>query len=213
MKSQNKSISLGFSNKRLNPGTHICLIYRDEKERQEIVSKFLRSGLINHEKIGYFTDIMAVNELTQWCKEMGIEIPVSDDPHHQQFEITSALNHYCPHGQFTPQHALDAMCQYYEVSVKEGFSGVRVTGETSWLFKSKGISGTEQFIIYEAMLNKALKKHPVLTMCQYDANLISGAELFDVLQVHPFMIVHGQIVENPTYLKPDEFIQLYKNRT
>ena len=43
-------------------------------------------------------------------------------------------------------------------------------------------------------------------MCQYDARLFDGATLFKVLQIHPFMVAQGQVVRNPYYLRPEEFL-------
>ena len=210
MNTKTKSITLGFTNKRFQPGVHICFIYRDEQERQKVIAKFLKSGYENHEKIGYFTDIMTVDELIKWVNEIGIDLSASSD--NKQFVIKQAVDHYCPDGCFIPQNSLNAMGQYYDDAKKEGFSGARVTGETSWQAKFKKIQGIDQFIIYETLLNKLLKKHPVTTMCQYDAKLFSGAEIFDILQVHPYMIVHGQVVENPAYLRPDEFLKVVQSR-
>ena len=41
--------------------------------------------------------------------------------------------------------------------------------------------------------------------CQYDARLFNGGTLYHVLQVHPFMIVKGQVMENPFHIRPKEF--------
>jgi len=41
-------------------------------------------------------------------------------------------------------------------------------------------------------------------MCQYDARIFYGANLFKVLQVHSYMIAQGQVVRNPYYAKPEE---------
>ena len=39
-----------------------------------------------------------------------------------------------------------------------------------------------------------------------DARRFDGATILDVLRVHPMMIVHGQIVRNPYYTRPSEFL-------
>ena len=55
-------------------------------------------------------------------------------------------------------------------------------------------------------LNTITDTFPYMGMCQYDARLFDGASLFKVLQVHPFMIAQGQLVRNPFYIKPEEFL-------
>jgi hypothetical protein len=66
--------------------------------------------------------------------------------------------------------------------------------------------GSERFLEYEAMLNTVSVPFPHFGMCQYDARRFDGATLYKVLQVHPFMVAHGQIVQNPFYVKPEEFL-------
>lgn len=208
MCSKERKISLGFSKLPFNAGLHICLIYRDEKERRSIISKFLASGYEADEKIGYFTDIMTPIELKKWFQEIGIEIP--RDSQQKQIVISPAKEVYCPTGKFVHQEMLKRLSSYYDQSIKEGFCGARVTGDTTWL--SERIPGVNDFMEYEACINQALAKHPVTVMCQYDVNQFDGGTLFDILSVHPFMVVHGQIVKNPSYLKPEEFLQEYHNR-
>jgi hypothetical protein len=62
--------------------------------------------------------------------------------------------------------------------------------------------GSERWLEYEALLNTLPTSFPRLGMCQYDARRFDGAALFKVLQVHPYMIAHGQIVWNPCYASP-----------
>ncbi|MBF0539523.1 MAG: hypothetical protein HQL03_14855, partial [Nitrospirae bacterium] len=55
--------------------------------------------------------------------------------------------------------------------------------------------------------NKLVLDYPFSALiCQYDAKMYSGATIFDVLSVHPFMVVKGQILRNPYYVPPDEFL-------
>jgi hypothetical protein len=34
----------------------------------------------------------------------------------------------------------------------------------------------------------------------------------DVLSVHPVMIINGQLVNNPYYVEPEEFLKKFKER-
>lgn len=203
MCSKNKDISLGFTNKRFQPGIHMCLLYRDETERREIISKYLQAGIQDNEKIDYFADIMTPEELQGWLKELGIELP--KDPINSQVTISPAVDVYCPHGTFVTNDMLQVLRDCYDGSIEKGYSGARVTGETTWT--TTDIPGIEHFIEYEAMINDAIKKHPVTVMCQYDVSRFDGGALFDILQVHPLMVVHGQIVNNPAYIGPKVFLE------
>ena len=75
-----------------------------------------------------------------------------------------------------------------------------------------GTPGSDRLMEYEALVNNVLKTHPITAVCQYDANRFSGATIVDVLKVHPMMIVRGQIVRNPYYMKPEDFLKDFRER-
>jgi len=47
---------------------------------------------------------------------------------------------------------------------------------------------------------------PITVVRQYDAQRFDGAKLYDILSVHPMMIVHGQVVRNPYYVEAEVFL-------
>ena len=107
-------------------------------------------------------------------------------------------------GSFDPRKMIDSMPSRYDSAKKAGFSGTRSCGEMTWALK--GISGSDRLLEYEALINTIDNPFPHSGMCQYDARLFDGATIFKILQVHPYMIAHGQIVRNPFYIKPQEFM-------
>lgn len=75
-----------------------------------------------------------------------------------------------------------------------------------WPGPLRGIPGSEKLIEYESRLNLLVEQNPITLICQYDANRFDGATIYDVLNVHPMMIVRGQVVRNPYYVPPAEFL-------
>jgi hypothetical protein len=197
-----RQVRMGFTDERFPVGTHMCLIYDNDDERRTVIGKYLEAGLREEEKVAYFTDTTPA-EVTAWLTEAGID--TSDYVKANRFSVTDAEEIYCPNGCFVPQEMLDLFRTFHRTAFEEGCAGGRVTGETSWTLK--GIPGSDRFMEYEALLNDVLAAHPVATVCQYDARRFSGKSIFDVLQVHPMMIVHGQIVRNPCYVRPEEFLK------
>ena len=84
-----------------------------------------------------------------------------------------------------------------------GYAGGRLTGEMSWALKH--IPGSDRLIEYEGRINDLLKTYPLTAICQYDTRRFDGATIFEVLSVHPIMIVHGQIMRNPFYVPPNQY--------
>lgn len=194
---------MGFTKETFPAGTHMCLIYSKENERRKIIGKFIESGIIGKERVSYFADVMKPEEVREWLLNMGIELPDEN-----RFSILVAENTYCPNGVFLPDKMLNTLRQFYEQAREEGYPNARVSGEMSWALK--GIPGSERLMEYEALVNDVLVTHPVTAICQYDANKFNGATILDVLKVHPMMVVHGQIVRNPYYMKPQDFLKDYK---
>ena len=104
------------------------------------------------------------------------------------------------YGLILPQAVLDNMVARYAMAREAGYSGSRVCGEMTWALR--GIPGSDRLLEYEIGINLVHDAFPHVGMCQYDARLFDGATLFKVLQVHPYMIAHGQIVWNPCYASP-----------
>ncbi len=198
MNDQRQDMDLAFNIEHLPESPHMCLIYDSEEQRQKMVSEYLAAGLAHGEVVRYAADETSPEQIRSWILEMGVEIP-PDAP----FGVLKAESFYCPQGQFEPQQVIDGMLPRYEQYKKAGYHGIRTCGEMTWSLK--GIPGSERLLEYEVLLGTIGGDFPHSGMCLYDARRFDGAMLFKVLQVHPYMIAHGQLVRNPYYLKPEEF--------
>jgi len=185
---------------------HLCLIYDNEEQRREIVTRYLAAGLMRGEIVRYFADTTDPDDIRAWLSEMGL-VPRDDD----SFRIIKAESAYCPSGSFVPQQVIDNAVARYAMAREAGYSGSRACGEMAWALK--GIPGSDRLLEYEVGLNLVHDDFPRVGMCQYDARLFDGAMLFKVLQVHPYMIAQGQIVRNPFYVKPEEFMAKLRENT
>ncbi len=194
---------MGFTAEQFPAGTHMCMIYNNEKERRLIISKYIEGGLSTGEKVSYFADEMLPGQVRDWLAEMGIELPDSEKS--DNFSIKSTAETYHPTGIFDPEEMLNNLKLFYELAKEENYHACRVTGEMSWVLK--GIPGSERLMEYEAKVNDTLVKYPITALCQYDANKFDGATILETLKVHPYMIVHGQIVKNPYYMKAEDFFR------
>lgn len=191
----NKAISLGFCAGTYPVGTHICLVYRDEQERRRIVRRFVESGLIDDEQVFYFADTTDKPAVDSWLKEMDIDTAACT--HASALELGRALTTYCPNGSFDPNEMTETLRQTYTSSKSGGFAHSRVSGEMSWALHE--LPGSERLVEYERMVNDVMETHPITAMCQYDANRFDGDTIFRAMQVHPYMVMGGQIVRNPYY--------------
>ena len=195
MSHETKSISVGFCPEHFEQGTHMCLVFRDEADRRKIVSRFVESGIAESERVYYFADTVKPTEVVGWLESLDVD--VSDAVAASELTVAEALATYCPDGTFDPDRMLDTLKAAYSSSVDGGYPASRVTGEMSWALR--GVPGAEHLIEYEAAINDVVKTHPITAMCQYDANRFDGQVIFQALQVHPYMVMNGQLVRNPYY--------------
>jgi hypothetical protein len=189
-----RQISLGFTAEPYPEGIHICYLYSDEEERRRFMEAFVSSGIKEGEAVVYLADA-APEMLEAATAGLCPGAPLLPG----QFTAATAVETYCPNGQFVPQTMLDTLHAMY-TSGTATCNGVRGTGEMSWALHN--IPGSERLIEYEAGINKLLLTDHFTVLCQYDLRRFSGATIFELLNVHPFMVVNGQIMRNPFYVAP-----------
>jgi hypothetical protein len=196
MAGEGKEVPMGFTGETFPPGIHMCYIYGDEDERKRIIFQFLASGVRNGEKVSYFMDVNITDEMEKWQSALGMDRLFEGQRGHLSLATTRET--YCPTGTFVPDEMLDRLSDFYTQSIKEGYTGARVTGEMSWAVRD--VPGSFRLMEYEARVNTALMNYPVTAICQYDAHCFDRRMLRDVLAVHPMVILHGQILKNPFYI-------------
>jgi hypothetical protein len=192
-------LPVGFTSEDVPGCCHACWIYDDDSQRKRIVSRFLGAGLENGELVSYSSDGTTGKEIRAWLDELGVAIPKRDG--RESLSIADETRAYTSDKPFSPHETVDRMRRVSEAATAAGFTALRSTGEMSWVLR--GMPGSERWLEYEALLNTLHTPGPRLGICQYDARRFDGAALFKVLQVHPYMIAHGQIVRNPCYVAPE----------
>ena len=189
------SIRVGIGRDRFDQGTHACLVFRDEAERRKIVSKFVESGIVDGERVFYFADSAGLGDVVAWLRALDVDVAPYKES--EDFTIDGAAETYCPDGRFDPDRMCSKLKTAYTSSRQQGYPASRVTGEMSWALR--GMPGSDRLIEYEAAINTVVETHPITAMCQYDANRFPGETIFQALQVHPYMVMNGQLVKNPYY--------------
>ncbi len=200
---ENQDVDMGFTPERFPLGLHMCYVFNNDAERQEVMSRFINRGLDVGEFVGYFADVDTPDRVEAYLAEMGIRVPDTAQQAHTLFQ--RARDVYCPDNHFSPENMLWQLRTLHEACHAHCRHELRVTGEMSWAL-SPDVTGAERLIEYEARTNILFETHPLTAICQYDATKFDGATIFKVLTVHPMMVVRGQIVRNPYYLPPREYL-------
>jgi DNA-binding CsgD family transcriptional regulator len=192
-------VNLGFTPERYTPGIHVCHMFIDEVDRRSVIYPFVRAGLQENEDVSYFADAL-VTELLERAIDERSAASLSREQL-ARLRITSVEDAYFPGGVFAPDAVIDNLQELYKESCDDGASGCRVTGEMGWALR--GVPGADHLIEYESGINLLVRTTPMTVLCQYDTEQCDGRTLFDVLSVHPLIIVRGQIMHNPCYVEPE----------
>jgi|GEM_PF-222047 len=192
-------LDLGFTPERLPEGTHLCFFFSDEVERRSVIYPFVRVGLQDGEDVHYFADALVTELLGRALDEQTTASLSREEL--RRLNVVSAMDVYYPTGEFVPAAMLAYLVQLYELSRSDHAVGCRTVGEMAWALR--GVPGADHLVEYEASINILVKTTPVLAFCQYDTEQFDGLTLFQILCVHPLMVIRGQIMRNPYYLAPE----------
>ncbi|MCG6551048.1 MAG: MEDS domain-containing protein [Candidatus Magnetominusculus sp. LBB02] len=200
---QNYKADYGFVPDKYPSGTHMCHIYGSSEERRQVMSKFVESGLLAREKVIYLAEVATEAEIGGYLEDLGLD--VSEHIKSGQLFIDTAMKGYCPDGRFDAERMIEAWRSFYKKADEDGYTALRGTGEPLWI--GEKVPGVESWFKYESFLNNLLVDYPLSgVICQYNASKYDGATLYEVLKVHPLMIVKGQILYNPLYVPTDEYL-------
>jgi hypothetical protein len=194
------SVHLGFFDRSVPTGSHICAFYSDSATRDEMVMPFLAQGLRTGEKCICVLDSLGPKEvLARLGHHVDLDLPVQRG----QLELATPADAYLRTGKF----ALDDMLNFWKKAAKAAettdYGFARAAGEMP---RELDADGRQQFIRYETQLTEFAADLPELLLCMYDLRL-SGAEvLMDVLRTHSLVVVDGMLHDNPYYVPPDTLL-------
>ena len=199
-----RDISVGFTQRKFPAGTHMCFVYDSEAERRRVIAGFLAAGVDAGERVAYFADA-GTDDAMRWIETAGVATAAQEERGH--VHVAEAAATYCPGGRFSPEVMFDTLRGFRNEGDEAGYDGARVSGEMSWALRD--IPGHERLLEYEAKVTGVLAECEVTAICQYDAAAWDGATLLHVLRVHPMMVVRGQVVENPFFMPPEDYLRTY----
>jgi hypothetical protein len=201
--SEQETLKLGIGNYSCNWGVHICGLYENDQERDEIIFGYLCQGFQDGD-LQLYCPVERSQE--DFYQEFGCLCPTCQEKLHDpdHCNVLSAQELYYPDGVFDPNHMDRALNAYYQSSQARGKRNVRATAEMVWALKA--IPGIEHLMAYEARLNYFIPGKPWISICMYNINKFSGAMIMNVLQTHPFTINGGVITKNPYFVHPDQWL-------
>jgi hypothetical protein len=196
-----RQIHLGFTPDPFPEGTHICHLYNDDDLLRRFLHAYITSGITEGELVEHLPDVTTSEDLERVVAELGIRQFVEQGP--GKLVMQPVLEWCCRDGQFDPDRHLEHIGGVYRRSQACGYAGARIAAEMTWALR--GMPGSERLVEFEARLNNLVKDVPITIHCYYDTRKFDGKTLFEVLNVHPIIVLQGQVMRNPFYVSPEQF--------
>ena len=195
-----ESVPLGFLNRSVPSGSHVCVFYSDSAGRDEILMPFLAHGLRTGQKCICVLASLGPGEVAaRLGHHVGLDLPVETS----QLELATPAETYLRSGRFSAEEMLAYWQDAATAAQTANFGVARAAGEMP---RELDHGGRRDFMKYEASLTESVSSLPEVIICLYDLRL-SGAEvLMDVLRTHPLTVVDGVIHDNPYHVPLGPFL-------
>lgn len=177
---------------------HIAAFVNSREEEYEVLRSYITEGIEAGEKTIHICDPALRDDHIERIEEMGV--PVDACRQTGQLEVFTWAEAYLREGRFDTDTMLALVDEVVKNAAAEGFPRVRLMGHMEWALQEK--PGVEQFLEYEHRVTEVLNRLEQPAICVYDLSKFKGTEVAAIMAVHPFVVLNGQVRENPFYAPP-----------
>src|SRR5665647_1384725 len=165
-------------------GAHFCQFYQTKEDLMDILVPYFIAGLENNEFCMWITS--QALEAEEAKKALRRTIPDFDVYLEKgQIEIIPYTYWYVKEGVFNSERILNGWVEKLNQALENGYEGLRLAGNTSWLEKEN----RGDFVDYEKKVDAIIDKHHVIAPCLYYLDMCSTAEIIDVISNHQFALI------------------------
>lgn len=182
-------------------GDHFSFVYQDEEQLFSVIIPFFIKGLSLNHKCIYIIDKTSKQKIID--EFMKKKVNLSNFITSGQFLILNSAETYLKDGYFDPDRMINVLRETEKNTLKEGYSGLRVTGEISWILS--GAKGSDRLIEYESRLCSFFSGSKTAAICQYNEKELKPELLAESIHCHPELIFYGKRCEN-LYFSPNLLI-------
>jgi hypothetical protein len=192
--------SFGYGEFSFSWGDHICAIFESHAQQMEVMIPFIATGLRATQQCVWVSPPDAAQHFREALGAIGGDLPTLEAS--GQLVIISDVDYYLYHGLFEPDRTIALMRTLHEEGRRQGYQGIRATGDVSWL----GKSGLDPDIWeeYELRVSHEVADRPVVVVCQYNPRQVGGEMVVKALRTHPIVILGDTVKQNPFYVVPQD---------
>jgi len=166
-------------------GTHFCQFYRTKQDLIDILVPYFQAGLENNEFCMWVTsEPLPAEEAMAELKKAVKNLARYDKK--GQIEILDFSQWYTRTGKFDAGKVLQGWVDKEQQARKNGFEGLRLSGNTFWLEHKDWKS----FSDYEATVNDVIHKYNMFALCTYSLDHCDANQILDVFSTHQFALIN-----------------------
>jgi signal transduction histidine kinase len=182
----------------LRQGDHVCAIYDHPDEQIEGIVDYIKTGLTLGERCVYIVSDRTTQDVHERLTRARVDVGAALDS--GRLSLQTKHETYLRGGSFDPDRMIEFLRESEEAALREGCSGLRLTGEMSWALGSE--AGCERVVEYETRLNGYFQDSRSHAICQYNRSRFSPDVIVDMLRAHPIAIIDQAACLNPYYEPP-----------
>lgn len=182
---------------RLKLHDHACLFYDDWDDQNQIISSYFLEGIRKNEQCVYVAE-----ENCPECIEESLAVDSS------QYSILLADSFFFRDGHFNLKSACSRWRHLATTAILDGFSGLRVATEMSWVL---GRVSIKTLLEYEDDLNHFCSQKPIVWICQYNVAKFSKRVIREIEKRHQFIFTGKRLTLLP-FVGEEEWVAKEKQK-
>lgn len=165
----------------LGPGDHACLTFSDPQERLDLVARFIRDGIRQHQRVLCLTDAVPAARLVE---ELGARsVATQAAVRRGQLLVTPIETSLLVSGPPAAARMAAIVAEEFAHAARAGFTGVRVTADMCWATRPG--APADQLASYENCLHELFTEGRLCVFCQYDRERFDEVTLAFAASLHP----------------------------
>lgn len=164
-------------------GTHFCVLYDTNEDLADVLAPYFAAGLRNNEYCMWVIPEQLDAEEARSCLARALPC-FKEFLERGQIEIIPCTEWYAIDGVFNSPRVLDGLAERLHKALARGFSGLRLSGDTSWLDKDSW----KDFQAYEQKVNDTIGRYNIISLCAYSLERCDARDVLDAASTHEFVL-------------------------
>jgi hypothetical protein len=181
-----------------NP-SHSSFIYQTSAEQTAVTCEFLARGLTRGELCVFLESPERIEAVREALRGASIDVAAEEE---RGALILSSNRAFLDHGHFSGARAIAFLEQTLRQALAQGFSALRATGDMNWELGED--QNFELLLDYEAELDRFVRQHKIVGLCQYRRHSLSGLAIRNALETHEQVVLGRTLCSNNLYYEPPE---------